>query len=369
MIKRVLALIIKEFWAVMQDKKSRTVLILPPLIQLFVFAFAATLDVKNVSIGILNEDSGKLSYELVERFSGSPTFTKVVTLDHLDQMEEVIANQKVMIVLHMDAQFSRNLLAGKPAEAQLILDGRKSNTTQIVLGYATRIVNQYNQDLAFKYNFSLSSTVLIARNWFNPNLIYTWFTVPGLVAILAMITSLLVTALSVARERELGTFEQLLVSPLLPTDILLGKMIPGIIIGMLEATLILIAAVFAFKVPFTGSLLALYGSMFVFILAIVGIGLFLSSFSKTQQQALLNVFLFISPAVILSGFATPIENMPMWLQKFTLINPLRHFLVITRGIFLKEMPIELVWKSTYPMLIVAVFNLTAATYFFRKKLE
>jgi ABC-2 type transport system permease protein len=369
MWRRIYALVIKEFLAVWQDKKSRFVLIIPPLLQLFIFAFAATLDVTNASIGILNHDMGKLSYELVQRFRGSPVFKHVTFLKSNEEIKQVMDAQQVMMVIHIDEQFSRNLLANRPAEVQLILDGRKSNTTQIVQGYAARIVNQYNQDLAIERNLPTPSTVLIPRNWFNPNLIYTWFTVPALVGILTMLVTLLLTSMSIARERELGTFEQLLVSPLEPFDILTGKAIPAIIFGMLEGTIIILVAVFIFQIPFTGSLFALYLAMFIFVCSIVGIGLFLSSLCQTQQQALLAVFIFMSPAIILSGYATPIENMPHWLQQTTLVNPLRFFLVILRGLFLKELPFSQVMANTYPIGLIAIFTLSSSMWFFRRRLE
>ncbi|KPK33354.1 MAG: hypothetical protein AMS24_01470 [Chlamydiae bacterium SM23_39] len=369
MFKNIYSLIIKEFLAVWQDKRIRLILIVPPLIQLFIFAFAATLDVKNISVACLNRDEGKLSYELIQRFAGSPFFNDMQYLNDFHQIQEVIDNQKAIMVIHIDEEFSRKLLSGRSPEIQLILDGRKSNTAQIVQGYAFKIIEQYYSDLSKKMNLPFPSTKLIARNWFNSNLIYTWFTVPGLVAILTMFTSLLVTSLTIARERELGTFEQLLVSPLRSIDILIGKAIPGIIIGMGEGTIILIAAVTAFQIPFTGSILALYFSMFIFVCSIVGVGLFLSSLCKTQQQALLAVFVFMSNSVILSGFATPIENMPIWLQKITLINPLRFFLIIVRGIFLKKIPFSVIFQNLYPIIIIAIFNLSVSTWFFRKRLE
>ena len=369
MLKGIYSIIIKEFLAVWQDKKSRIILILPPILQLFIFAFAATLDVTNISLGVLNRDEGKESYELVQRFQGSPYFKRVKYLQSIDEIKNEIDMQKAMIILHIDDQFSKDILSGKQAKLQIILDGRKSNTAQIIQGYASRIVQQYYNDLAKKMNFSTPSTEIIPRNWFNPNVIYTWFTVPGLVAILTMFTSLLVTSLSVARERELGTFDQLLVSPLRPIDILIGKTIPGIVIGMVEGSIILIGAIFVFGIPFTGSFLALYFSMFIFVCSIVGIGLFLSSLCKTQQQALLAVYVFMSTAVILSGFATPIDNMPLWLQKFTVINPLRFFLIITRGIFLKALPFQYVLQNLYPIAISAIINLFVAHWFFKKRLE
>lgn len=367
MFKRIWALIIKEFLAVWQDKKSRLVLIVPPIMQLFIFAFAATLDVTDASMAVLNRDSGKLSYELVQRFVGSSFFGRIIYLKSEREIQEAIDTQKVMMVMHIDEQFSRNLLSNMSAEVQLILDGRKSNSVQIVQGYAAAIVQQYNDELAKRRGLPQPSTVLVARNWYNPNLIYTWFTVPALIGILTMLVSLLLTSLSIARERELGTFEQLLVSPLQPIEILIGKTIPAIVFGMGEGSLILLIAIVIFQIPFTGSLLALYIAMFIFVCSIVGIGIFLSSISKTQQQALLAVFVFMSPAIILSGFATPIENMPVWLQDVTYANPLRYFLVIVRGIFLKELPWSVVLENTYPIAIIALVTLSTSTLFFKRK--
>lgn len=369
MLKRIFALIIKELLAVFRDKKSRYILIVPPIVQLLLFSMAATLDVKNISLAICNEDGASMSIELEQRFTGSSYFSHISYYQDLQKAEHALVMQDVIGILHFDSRFSRDLYERKKGSVQLLLDGRKSNTTQVILGYAQRIIDQYNDDLAEKNNDAGSPSVLIQRNWFNPNLIYQWFTVPGLVAILAMITSLTVTALSVARERELGTFEQLLVSPLTPLEILLGKAVPGIFIGLAEASVILLAGIFIFQIPFTGSVLEFYTSLVIFISSIVGIGLFLSSFSKTQQQALLNVFFFISPAVILSGFATPIENMPQWLQNLTVINPLKYFLIISRGSFLKQIPLDEVLRQTIPMAWIALCTLTAASLFFRRKIN
>lgn len=368
MFGRIWALIIKELLAVWRDKKSRTVLIIPPLFQLLIFAWAATLDVKNVPIGILNRDNGEQAFELVQRFHGSPVFSKIIYLNSVEDIAYNIDNQNVLMVLHIDEQFSRNLNAHKQANVQLILDGRKSNTTQILNGYAATIIQQFNRDFSTDARIKSQRTQVVPRNWFNPNLLYYWYNVPCLVAILSMVTSLMVSTLSVARERELGTFDQLLVSPMLPFEILMGKAIPAIFIGMAEGTLIIVAAKLVFQVPFTGSLFLLYFSMFFFVSSIVGVGLFISSLSATQQQAILGTFLFMSPAVSLSGFATPIENMPTWLQPITNISPLRYFLVITKGTFLKEMPFHIVLSNTWQMALIACFTLSAATWLFRRRL-
>lgn len=369
MYQRIISLVYKELLAVWRDGKSRLVLIVPPLVQLFVFAFAATLDVKNVQIGILNRDHGEQSIELVQRFNGAPTFSKITYLRSVDEIPSFIDNQEGVMVMSIDEQFSRNLDAKKSAEIELIFDGRKSNTAQIVAGYATSVIQQFNHDFTHKYNIQQQRTTIVPRNWFNPNLIYTWFNVPNLSGVLTMLVSLIVTALSIARERELGTFDQLLVSPLLPIEILFGKSIPAVIIGMIEGTIIIMAAIYIFGIPFTGSLLLLYLGMFVFICSVVGVGLFISSLSSTQQQAILGGFIFMAPAVLLSGYATPIENMPTWLQNLTYANPLRYYLVIAKGVFLKSMPLPIILSNIWPMVIISLFTLSLSTWFFRHRLN
>jgi ABC-2 type transport system permease protein len=369
MLGRISALIRKELLMILRDPKARFVLIFPPIFQLFIFALAATLDVKDASIAVLNRDNGEQAIELIQRFRGAPTFSQIRYLNSVEEITPIIDNQDALMVLHIDELFSRNLDAGKQADIQLIFDGRKSNTAQIVAGYALGIVQQFNDDFAVKAGITLQSTELVARNWFNPNLLYYWFNLPNLTGILTMLIGLVVTGLSIARERELGTFDQLLVSPLLPFEILIGKAVPAILIGIGEGSIIIFAAVFIFQVPFVGSVLLLYLSMLVFICSIIGIGLFLSSLCSTQQQAILGTFVFMSPAVLLSGYATPIENMPIWMQKVTLLNPVAYFLVISKGIYLKAMPFSMVFNNLWPMALIALFTLTAAAWLFRRRLE
>lgn len=367
--RRIWSLIIKEFLAVWQDGKSRAVLIVPPLLQLFVFAWAATLDVTNASIGILNKDSGKWAFELIQRFHGSPTFAHIRYFQTEDEMKDAIENQHISMAIHIDQSFSGQLIKGMKGYVQLILDGRKSNSTQIIAGYANTIIDNFNNDVRTFYGRPIEQTTLVKRNMFNPNLIYTWFTVPGLVAVLTALVGISVTSLTIARERETGTFEQLLVSPLMPIEILIGKAVPAICIGMGEGSIILIAAVTVFGIPFEGSLFLLYLSLFVFICSIVGVGLFVSSLCQTQQQAILGVFVFLAPAIILSGYATPIDNMPEWMQKITLFNPVRYINFIIRGTMLRGIPASIVWQNIFPMVLIAIFTLSAATLLFKKRVE
>jgi ABC-2 type transport system permease protein len=213
-----------------------------------------------------------------------------------------------------------------------------------------------------------STPHVVARNWFNPNLTFRWFTLPGLIPIIAQLIGLIVTALSVARERELGTFDQLFVAPLRTHEILLGKVLPPLAFVFLHITLYVVVAVFGFGVPMRGSVLLLYGSAVFFLASVVGVGLFISALSATQQQAILGAFLFLAPATLLSGFATPIESTPSWLQPLTLVNPLRYFLVIARGIFLKGMGPGDVVNNTWPLLCIAAVTLTAAAWLFRRRI-
>lgn len=364
-MSRVKSLIWKELLTVLRDPKVRISIFLPPIIQLCVFTFAATLDVKNVPIGILNKDCGEQGFELIERFYGSPIFNyKIQFLKGVEEIAPFIDHQKGVMVLSIDEQFSRNLDAGKPATVQLILDGRKSNTAQIVAGYTEQIISQFNVDCLSK-----SNVTLIPRVWFNPNTLYVWYNIPCLVAILAMLTCLVVTTQSVARERELGTFDQLLVSPLMPFEILIGKIVPGIIIGLLEGLVMVLMGTVFLGVPFTGSFWLYFLSLTVFVGSISGVGLFISSLSTTQQQAMLGTFVFMMPAVLLSGYATPIENMPSWLQPFTYLIPLKYMLIISKGIFLKAMPAKIVFENMFFLFIIGLFNVVGAGLFFRRRLQ
>ena len=366
MWQRILALIIKEFLAVWKDKKSRTVIIVPPLIQLLVFGYAATFDLNHVAVAIYNEDGGRLSRQLVARFEGSPTFDVVAHLDRSSQITGMIDPKKASLVIHIGQTFSRDLLAHRQTKVQAIVDGRNSNTALIILGYVSRIVNDFNREWAHSIGEPPPPANLVVRAWFNPNLESRWFIVPGIVALLTLVVTTVVTALSVAREREVGTFEQLLVAPFTPFEILAGKSLPALAIGLAEGTLIVVVAVFWFGVPLVGNIALLYAGLLLYILAVAGVGLMVSSLARTQQQAILGTFLFVVPSVILSGFSTPIANMPAFIQHITLLNPMRYFLVIVRGIFLEDLPAQIVYGQLWPMALIAVVTLTGAAWLFRR---
>jgi ABC-2 type transport system permease protein len=366
---RVKTLVIKELLAVLRDRRSRMSLILPPILQLTIFAFAATLEVKNIDLAVLDKDGGQEAVELAQRFRGSPYFTNVFELTGQPDVGPALEEARAMAVLVIDQDFSRNVAAGRPATAQFLLDGRRSNAAQIVQGYAQQIVEQYNQDLTRRYALPPLPATLAARYWFNPNVDYLWFTVPNLIGMLTMVVGLIVTSLSVARERELGTFDQLLVSPLSPLEILAGKTLPAMILGLAESVLIVTVAILAFHVPFAGPALALAVSLVLYLFSVVGFGLFISSLCATQQQAILGTFTFMVPASLLSGFATPIETMPRFLQIVSLANPMRHFLVAVRGIMLKGMPMGMVLNTVWPLAVIAVVTLALAGWLFRRGLR
>lgn len=364
---RIWALVIKEFLMLLRDKKSRFVIIGPPIIQFLVFGYGATFDLNHIPYAIYNEDPGFASRELVARFQGAPSFQQVAIINSNQEITPLINQQKALLVLHIDPLFTRNLLRHQPGKVQVIIDGRNSNTATLALSYVNNILFSFNKYWTEAYHWERPPAQLEIRAWFNPNLLSRWFIVPGIVALLMLVVTLLVTGLSVAREREQGTFDQLLVTPMSPTEILLGKAIPGLIIGGLEGVFIALVAVFWFQVPFMGSIVALSLGMFLFLLAAIGIGLMISSLAVTQQQGLLGVFMFLIPSIILSGFATPIANMPPLIQKLTYLNPLRYFLIIVRGVFLEGDEINNLWTQYVPLAFIALFSMIAAAWLFRNR--
>jgi len=368
MLTRIWALVIKEFLALLQDKKSRFVLIVPPLIQLIVFGYAATFDLNHIPYAIYNEDSGFASRELLGHFQGSPDFQQVAVIEKEGQIAPLVNDQKALLVLHIGPRFTSDLLLHHPSPVQVIIDGRNSNTANLVLNDVNSIFLSFDTIWAADHNWGGFPVQLAITSWFNPNLLSRWFIVPGIIALLTLVITLLVTGLSVAREREQGTFDQLLVTPMTPVEILIGKAIPGMVIGFLEGGFIALVAVLWFHVPFMGSLSALILGLFLFLLAAIGVGLMISSLALTQQQGLLGVFLFLVPAIILSGFATPIANMPELVQDLTYANPMRYFLIIVRGVFLEGDGVSLLWPQYWPLILIALVSMISASWLFRHRI-
>ncbi|SDK03379.1 ABC transporter permease [Aliiruegeria lutimaris] len=365
MLARLMAITIKEFWAILRDPRARIILIMPPLIQLFVLGFATTLEVKNIAVGIYDRDGGRWSIEMTQRIAGSPNVVAILPISSPEEMRQAIDRQQTIAVVSFAQGFSADVAAGRPAVVQAIFDGRKSNAAQIVLGYLNTIV----ADLGAELSATPARTGAIVNHWFNPNLLYLWFTMPGLVVIITTISGLGLTAQAVARERELGTFDQLMVSPLRVPEILIGKVIPPVLVGFINATIYMVLISTLFGVPLTGSVPFFYISLLLYLLALAGVGLLVSSLSQTQQQAFLGMFLVAVPAILLSGYASPVDNMPGWLRILAQGDPTKHFLIVSEGVFLKDMTVPDLWANTWPLAVIAIVTLGVSSALFRARME
>lgn len=367
-MRQILALVIKEFLVLLKDARSRALLLGPPLLQLLLFGYAATFDVDHVPFAVINQDRGVLGRELLARFNGSPSFDLVAAPDDEKTARDLLDLGKVRMILRIGQRFSADLKSGRTPPVQILVDGRRSSTALVIDNYASVIVNDFAAAYAAGAGGPPIPAALIERAWFNANLLSRWFVVPGLVAILTLMITLVTTALSVARERELGTFDQLLVTPLIPWQILVGKTIPPLLIGQIEGAVIGLVGSFWFKVPFIGSFALLSAVLIVYLTSAIGVGLMISALAKTQQQGILGAFLFMVPAILLSGFATPISSMPHWIQWVTLVNPMRYFLVIVRGLFLRDIGWDVIWPQLWPMVLIGVTTLLASQWLFRKRM-
>ena len=298
-LRRVFALIKKEFITIWKDPKSRGIIIAMPILQLLVFANAITMEVKNIDVAVIDRDNSVESRELLSRFENSPRFRKFYYVQNESEFKRKIDTQKVQIGLYIDNNFSSNIKAQKPVSILIATDGRQTNSASIAGGYASQIISGYNDEITARKGAQITPVI---RNWYNPNLEYRWYILTVLIAMLALVLTLLLTALSIAREREMGTFDQLIVSPLSSFEILLGKTVPPLTIAMVLTCVMTLIVITCFKVPFAGSILLFLVSIFISLLSIVGVGLCISSICKTQQQAILGVITFQMPAILLSGF-------------------------------------------------------------------
>ena len=364
---RLIAMIVKELWAVLRDPRGRIILIVPPILQLVLFSAAATLEVKNVTIGIYNRDDGAASREFISQLAGSPNFKRLIRIATPEQLHAAIDGQQAIAVVVIDQGFSRDVAAHRPAAIQAILDGRKSNAAQIVMGYLTQIAANTGATLRPQVRRVSGQTAV--TNWFNPNLDYLWFILPSLIVQIGAISAMSVTAQSVARERELGSFDQLMVSPLRTWEILIGKMTPPLLLGLFNATAYMIIIPLVYGIHMQGSLLLFYAAMLVYLFAVIGLGMAISTTSKTQQQAFLGMFVLTVPMILLSGFASPVENMPGWLQLIAEADPLKHFLIISEGLFLKGMTAADVFANTWPIALIGAVTMAVAVWQFRARVE
>lgn len=364
---RLRAIVVKELWAVLRDPRARLILVVPPILQLFIFGFATTLEVKNIDIGVYNRDGGAWSQEFVQRLAGSPNVRDLVRIDSPQALDHAIDDRQVIAAVIFDQRFSADVAARRPATVQAVFDGRRSNAAQIVAGYLERIAGEMGAEVMPAHTAPRSRSTV--THWFNPNLDYLWFTMPALVVIISTVSGLGVTAQSVARERELGTFDQLMVSPLRVHEILIGKMVPPLLVGLLNATLYVILIPLVFGVPLTGSVPLFYVALVFYLLALIGVGMLVSSLAQTQQQAFLGMFLVSVPAILLSGYASPVDNMPGWLQIVAEADPPKHFLIVSEGVFLKAMPAGEVLANTWPLAVIALATLAASSLLFRSRME
>ncbi|MBI3285409.1 MAG: ABC transporter permease, partial [Burkholderiales bacterium] len=337
-------------------------------LQTAIFPFAATLEVRHSSVAIYNEDNGAAARELVQRLAQAAAFSQVLMLHSEPDMRAALDSQRALLGIRFPADFSRRLLARQPAPVQIVVDGRRSNSGQIAAAYAAQVIAAYvaERGAIDAAGAGGAPASLNLRHLYNPNLDYKWHILPSLVAIITTIGCLIVTALSVAREREEGSFEQLLVSPLTPAYIMAGKAIPGMLVAFTQGSFIAVVAHWIYGVPFSGSLALLATGMLAYGLALAGIGLFISSLSFTQQQAFLGVFCFMVPAVILSGYVAPVENMPPLLQMIAHLNPLTYFIQILKGVFLRGYDFADAWPYLWPLLLIASASLSLALRLFRR---
>ncbi len=368
---RMAAIAKKELLVVLLDKRARITLLLSPLLQLLLFGLASTLEVRNVSIGIVNQDAGIMGEQVVSRIMGSPNFRDMRRYPDIAALQLAIERQDVLIGIAIDQRFSRQIdnPTGPPPAILGLADGRKANAAQVAMSYVSGILQSYGASLSPISSATAAPVAVQVTHWFNPNLIYMWFTMPSLIAIITVVLTMSVSAQSVAREREFGTFDQILVLPYPVHQIILGKLLPAWCVGVANATLFILLIPVIYGVPFTGQLSLLYGALMLYIFAVVGVGLLVSSLARNQQQAFLGAFMASVPMILLSGYASPIDNMPDWLQTLSLANPARHFLAIVEGLFLKSLPASEVAAGVLPLIWIGIISLGTASVIFKLRME
>jgi len=366
---RIFALIGKEFLAVLKDPRSRFIIFLPPMLQCLIFGYAASFDLNSVAYAVYDQDHSAASMALLSRLDGSRVFERQADLGRAKDIGTWIDSGRALLVIQIDQNFERNLLAGSAAPLEVIADGRNSNTAGTALGYLNSVVDRFNDDWRSNHGQRGASVRLVTRSWYNPNLDSRWTMIPSLIGTLTMMGTMMLTALSVAREREQGTFDQLLVTPFRPFEIMVGKALPNMAIGLGQSTTVLLIAQFWFRIPFAGSFIVLYAGLTLFLLAAVGLGLFVSSIAKTMQQAMLYAFILVMPFALLSGLTTPFSSMPEILQTVMIINPLRYALDLTKRVYLEGAGFANLVGDFLPLLIIGVVTLAGAAWLFRRRLS
>jgi len=365
MFERVRHMVVKEFIQVLRDPKMKGIVFVMPLIQLFIFGYAVSTDVNDIETAVQDRDNSVASRDLIARFERSGYFIIEEHIADDDRVAQLMDSGEVRTVLRIDKGFEARLKAGRTAELQAIIDGTDSTTASVAVQYSGRIIDEYAAEAARTQARRLKGTFedprplrLETRAWFNENLESRPFYVPGVIVLMVTLVTLMLTSMAVVREKEIGTLEQVMVTPIRPLEFVLGKTVPFALIGFVDATVVLLVGVLWFNVPVRGSIPLLYFALSIYLLTTLGVGLFISTVSSTQQQAMMTTFLFFLPAMLLSGFAFPIENMPPVIRWLTLANPLRHFLVIIRGVFLKGVGPAILWPQ---ILALAAVGLAAFT--------
>jgi ABC-2 type transport system permease protein len=366
---RIVALTRKELLAVLKDPRARNSLLLPPILQCLLFGYAASYDLNHIPYAVLDRSGSVASQNLLSRLDGTGLFERVANLQTQRQLSAYIDDRRALLAIEIPPDFARRLEGGGGADVQIVADGRNSNTAGTALGYAQSVVDGFNSDWRADHGQPGPPVTVEARAWYNPNLVTRWNMIPGLIGTLTMIQTLMLTAMSVAREREQGTFDQLLVTPFRPAEIMAGKALPSMLIGIIQATGVLLVAQLWFRIPFQGSFLTLYAGLVLFVLAAVGVGLVVSALCYTMQQAMLFSFVLIMPFALLSGLTTPISNMPLSLQYFTYINPLRYAIDIAQRVYLEGAGPGVLMPDLWPLAAMAAVTLAAASWMFRHRLQ
>jgi len=376
-IRRVGYMLWKEFIQTLRDPHTRFLLIGPPVIQMFVFGYAATLEVKHVGLAVLDLDNTQESRELVAHFSASRYFDIKKYAVRRDELREGIDRGDFLMALEIDSSFAQRLRNGQGASVQVLVDSSNSNMALVGLGYLSQVGAQFGRDYetdrlrraAPQLASFLPQVELETRPWFNEGLNSQWFFVPGVIGNVMLIMVMMLTAFAVVREREIGTLEQVMVTPIRRWEFILGKTLPFFLIGCFDATMISLIGTLWFGVPLRGKVAVLALGLTTYMLAALGLGLFLSTLSATQQQAMIASFFFIMPMITLSGFGNPISSMPLFFQKLSYVNPVTYAMVVLRGVFLKGVGLEVLWPSIAAMAALAALLLGFSVLRFHKSLE
>jgi len=374
-IRRILRLLKKELLQIVRDRRSIGLLVVAPVLQLFLFGYAVTSDINQIATAVYDEDRTAASRELVERFTSSGYFIPKYYLSSPREIDELLDGGQVQMVLHVPPGFAKDLARGRGAEMQTILDGSDSMSARIIAGYTNAVIQQYSGRVMAQRLDRLKGTVTRVpaiegrlRVWYNPELKSARFMVPAVLSMILLTVTIMLTSMSIVREKELGTLEQLVVTPLTPAELMLGKTLPGLLIGMLDMAFVLLVAIFWFRVDVAGSIPLLFLLSILFLLTTLGLGIFISTVSKTQHEATLTSFFFILPFIILSGFMFPIENMPPVIQYITYLIPMRYFLEIIRGIFLRGVGLEYLWPQALALAAFGVGIIALSAKRFSKRL-